>query len=247
MKKLAALLFVVTFGSCSWPSMAHTYDFDPRAPIAIDNAAYFTSTFDRTDPASNGAAVGSSLFTMVMDKVTGTIKFKVDVQSPLSGNAQAFDVHLHGPVATLGYDNLRNTWVPNQADASAAAQRWSFHNVVSGEWLYIPNMFNGGDTADNTGTPQSDSHIDSASLRNTVRILNENLTEPTRSEYFDYFGLTRFREVTQGFWYGHTQTADGNRVRGFIAATAAPVPVPAAVWLMGSALVGLFTLRRRKA
>lgn len=238
-------IFLAFFSSFA---SSHTYDFDPRSPLEIKSPAYFTSTFDRTDPASNGAAVGSSLFTMVMDRVTGAIKFKVDVTSPLSGNAQTFDVHLHGPVATRlqAFNNTTQKWNPDQSDASAAAQRWSFHDVASGDWLYIPNMFNGGDTADNTGTPGSDGMIANATYKKVQELVGK-YPEPYRSQYFDLLGLTRYQEVMQGFWYGHTQTADGNRVRGFIAASAAPVPVPAAVWLLGSALVGLGLFRRKEA
>ncbi|MFM8330677.1 MAG: CHRD domain-containing protein [Candidatus Methylumidiphilus sp.] len=43
----------------------------------------------------------------------------------------------------------------------------------------------------------------------------------------------------------HTSTFPGGEIRGFL--TPAPVPVPAAVWLMGSALVGLLGLRRKRA
>lgn len=43
----------------------------------------------------------------------------------------------------------------------------------------------------------------------------------------------------------HTAKNPGGEIRGQLSVTAAPVPVPPAVWLMGTALLGLVQVRRR--
>ncbi len=43
----------------------------------------------------------------------------------------------------------------------------------------------------------------------------------------------------------HTAANPAGEIRGQLFVSASPVPVPAAVWMMGSALAGLLTIRRR--
>lgn len=243
------------------PVVAHEY-VPPDPPISI-NPLYrvdLTSVMDLTDPASTGAAVGSSLFTGVMDSMTGAFRFKVDVIEPLKGMdlskpitdvQNLFTVHLHGALAlvagTVGrYDpNFGWMWQADQGPQSAATQRWSFHNIYSGQWIEIPNLFSGGDT-NQADTPQSASTIPSSQI---TRVLS--LTDPSR---WDNYNVQRIDEVLQGFWYAHTQTeaanqgADNanNRVRGFLAVTpAAPVPIPPALLLLLSGMVGLGIIAKR--
>lgn len=49
-----------------------------------------------------------------------------------------------------------------------------------------------------------------------------------------------------GFYVNiHTGLNEGGELRGQIIVTQSPVPIPAAIWLMGSALLGVFGLRRQ--
>ncbi|MFO1436282.1 MAG: VPLPA-CTERM sorting domain-containing protein [Gammaproteobacteria bacterium] len=249
-------------------------------PAAVQaHTVNLTAMLNLTDPASNGQAIGESLFTGILDTHTGSLRFKVDVLKPLSGfkdftpgvtsnvvhtahdahnaaenpnDPNAFTIHLHGSVGVLkkdgkpqfsctGLDCLtepRNP-LPNQGPQSAATQLWSFHNIHSGEWIEIANIFSGGDT-NQRGKPGSLSKIG-------------NLSKQTRRD----LGLTRLDDVLLGFWYVHTQTDDNNRVRGFISPVldgahghspdTSAVPIPGAAWLLMSALSAMGVFRRRVA
>jgi hypothetical protein len=59
------------------PVQAHSMKYSTPVNVDPANLLEFTSVLKLTDPASTGEAVGSSLFSAQMDRVTGAFRFKV--------------------------------------------------------------------------------------------------------------------------------------------------------------------------
>ncbi len=81
---------------------------------------------------------------------------------------------------------------------------------------------------------------------NAMQIIRDGLI----GDGFDLTGWTNLRDATAISTDGSTVvgfgTHNGSREAFYARIDTSPVPVPAAVWLMGSALVGLFGFGRKK-
>lgn len=103
------------------------------------------------------------------------------------------------------------------------------------------------------------SEPDSTSSENSYSVLNAFIpggpgvppfntpTDPSVSHYKGRYACVISLPGCTPQWFGITESATPASQKYWVVATTAPVPIPSAVWLFGSGLMGLVGMARRKA
>ena len=170
-----------------------------------------------------------------------------------SGNAFAATVNL---TLTGTVDTAINWGGLNATDPITADLVLDLDSIAYVGVGYETFFFTGANTIDITaGTHSFDESMDS-DLNSSISFIDGELFDLNfgalfgvngAAEEFDSFGLYVLadRSVTVGKG-GNAVTTDYTLGASWNVATLSPVPVPAALWLMGSGLIGLAGVARRK-
>ena len=225
-----------TFGTCS----------DTGAGAFTDNTAG-EATFTSTANTVTTRAVGSTIGSGTVGGTNGTITFSIDAAGDMTVNSYAMDSYLNTAGATFYTDALS----PDGTSLMTG-------NInATGGVSFTPTGRVGmaSDFATGLGVlPWNDSKklgaYDTLSTGTTTAIKGTSSVTMTGSVLQDagadtWTGvIATAGNINGDIWIGFTNVLYSEQYN--ITITADPIPVPAAVWLFGSGLLGLVGVARRR-
>lgn len=142
-------------------------------------------------------------------------------------------------VSTLGLKNLSLSW--DQTSSSTGPKDFSLQYSTDGTHF---STFNSYSVLGNGTSPNAS--WSSAGARNSVYSFSDDLSSITAINNVSSLFFRLVDADTSAINGGSVASTGTDRVDNVLV-TASPVPLPAAVWLLGSGLFGLAGLRKRQA
>jgi hypothetical protein len=211
------------------------------ASVEADAATIASWTFETSQPATSGpfaAEIGSG--SALGHHASGSAVYSSPAGNgsahSFSSNTWSVGDYYQFSVSTLGFTNLALSW--DQTSSNTGPR--DFTLAYSTDGTNFSNLFNYSVLANGSPNPAWN-----ATTSSSLYTLTQNLssTSALNNDATVYFRLIDRDTVAANG--GAVATAGTDRIDNF-SITASPVPLPAAVWLLGSGLLGLAGARRRR-
>jgi hypothetical protein len=236
MKKLCALIFAIAFLAMASNAMAD-YSWSGTATAGAGGYDYARNTGAYFDPNGLGTTITGTLDLSAMTQGATMMFGLIDkqnydggVSSGFMGGAYAYFSRWSDTVLRIGPTD-GNVGGAIISGSSGTYKEAAYQNTID----FMLNIHNG---IIELSSPSSAFATQSWTYGTIKKLNNSN---PYAWDEFQY-----------GAYLGYEFAADGGAANtsgasvGFnVAASPAPVPIPAAAWLLGSGLIGLVGIRRR--